>query len=349
MTTDARIAEADVTTLGAPPTDARVAEGDVTTLGAPPVDARIAEGDVTTLAAPPTYGAIAEVDVTTLAFMGPCATTRCDVWKITRRDGVVFGFTSLDVDVAWGFTTYKTCKSLVASASESASELRSVGSQELQGILDDDSITDEDLYAGLFDDAQVEVWRIAYPVGTLDPQCPFRLAAGQLGKVTRKEHDFVAEIIGPGGRLQQAAVVDVVTPGCRFDFGDPDTCGVDVESLKLAAVTITGSVGRTIVTFSHSDPGGSTIWNGGRVRFLDGRNAGVECDVETVDFIAEALSLWAVAPYPPQAGDTFDILPGCPYTKAGCDAYSNYEFFGGFPDLPGRNAMQSNADSLFSG
>ncbi|HEY5411101.1 MAG TPA: DUF2163 domain-containing protein [Caulobacteraceae bacterium] len=351
-----RVTELGVATLAAPTSAARTAELGVAVVGQPVLQtfARIAELGVAALAAPTsqTGAQVAELDVGVLAYVGPCGTNRCQTWKITRKDGTVFAFTSLDSDITWLGTVYKTCASLAASATESSSNLGSIGSQELTGMLTDDSITQEDIYAGLFDDAYVEVWVIPYD-GQPDDQAPFRISAGYLGKVTRQEYAFKAEVLGPGARLQQTSLVDFYTPGCSFDFGVLDDdgigCPVDSESLKLAAVPVTGQSQRTLVFFTHATPGGTSIWNGGKVRWLTGKNAGVECQVNTVDFSAEALQLWDVAPYPPVAGDTFDLIPGCPKTGTACKIYGVYISFGGFPDVPGPDALQSNADSLFTG
>lgn len=342
---NAQVSEFDVTVVATPPTNAQVSELDVAVLAAPPTNAQVSEIDVAVLAKPPTNGQISELDVAVLSYISPCATSRCQVWKITRKDGEVFAFTSHDQDVEWLGVTYKTCNSLSASASESASDLGSTGSIELTGILDDSAISEGDLYGGKFDDAYVEIWVVPWD-GQPDDQAPFRIAAGWIGRVTRGEHNFVAEVLGPGSRLRQTAIVHTCTPGCTWDFGDPATCAVDVDALALTPITVTGSVLRSVVEFTEASPGGTTIWNGGKVVWLTGRNAGATCQVETVDFGAGALGLWDLAPYPPLAGDTFTLLPGCPKTWAGCNAYSNYLNFGGFKDVPGPDALQSNADAL---
>lgn len=351
---NAKTAELDVAVIGQPVTNARAAELDVAAVGLPISVARSAELDVAVLAPPTgtTHGGVAELDVAVLVYVGPCSTRRCQVWKITRKDGEVLAFTSLDVDISWMGTTYRTCDSLVASAAESNSELRSVGNQELTGIISDAGISPADLYAGLYDDAFVEVWVIPWD-GQPDDQAPFRIAAGWTGKVVREEAAFTAEILGPSARLQQTALVDFFTPGCRFDFGVNNgvdsLCPVDAEALKVAAVPVTGQQLRTLVMFDAAMPGGIALWNYGTVRWLTGQNAGVECEVDTVDWGAQTLSLWDLAPYPPAVGDTFDLLPGCPKTGDACKNYGVFISFGGFPDVPGPDALQSNADSLFTG
>lgn len=349
-----RVSELDIAVITVGEAPARVAELDIAALATPgAVVARVTEMDVAALIVPQvtTHAQIAELDVSVLAYVGPCTTSRCQVWKITRRDGQVFAFTSLDSDIVWRGVTFKTCKSLTTTAASSTSELKSAGDVELTGILDDASISDEDLYSGVFDDAYVEVWVIPYD-GQVDDQAPFRQAAGWLGKVTRGEHNFTAEVIGPGGKMAQAGIVDFVTPACRWDFGVRDAngigCPVDPTAFQITNVAVTGSVLRSLVNFVTADPGGVATWNNGKVIWQTGRNAGASCQVETVDFGAGALSLWDLAPYPPAPGDLFTLQPGCPKTPEACKAYGVFVSFGGFQDIPGPDALQSNADSLFT-
>ncbi len=310
----------------------------------------VGEAFVAALSTGPTGGVhIAEAYNLTLAYRGECGTQNCDLWRITRRDGAVFAFTSLDVDFTYLGTTFKHCASLQDSASESSADLGSVGSIQLTGLLSDESITDEDIYAGKFDDAVVEVWVVNWGE---EPSAPFKVAGGWMGKLSFGQANWSGEVLGPGARLQQTALVDFFTPGCRWNFGQLDSegigCPVDSEALAIIGVQVTGARGRYAVFFDAAFPGGPAIWNGGTVRWTYGANAGVECQVNEVDFSAQALSLWDLAPFPPQEGDSFDLIPGCPKTKAACQAYGVYVSFGGFEDIPGPDALQSNADSLFT-
>ncbi len=69
--------------------------------------------------------------------------------------------------------------------------------------------------------------------------------------------------------------------------------------------------------------------------------------MDQVDFSTQTLNLWDLAPYPPQIGDSFDLLPGCPHDTPSCKVYNAYPRFGGFPHVPGPDALQQNADALF--
>jgi hypothetical protein len=91
-----------------------------------------------------------------------CTTRRAQMWQIFRRDGVILRFTSHDADLSWGDQTYESCDSLNETASEQSSDQGDVGSIDLTGILSSGAISEEDIYAGLYDDAFVQVWRVPW-------------------------------------------------------------------------------------------------------------------------------------------------------------------------------------------
>lgn len=264
-----------------------------------------------------------------------CVTERCQIWKITRRDGRVFRYTSHDRAVFYGGETYSACRSLNPSASENASSLGSVGNMELLGIIDDDGISEADLYGGLFDDAFVTVDLITWGVGT---EVPRRLAAGWTGTLSQGESHFKLEVLGPGARLEQQALVQMVTPGCRWVFGSAQ-CGVDAEALKLVGTVVSAKTRGAFTATLPASPAGRQ-WENGRVRWTVGVNAGQITETKTVDFATGQVVLWASPGFLPEAGDTFDLIPGCDFNRdGGCTVYANVINFGGFPDLPGADAI----------
>lgn len=264
-----------------------------------------------------------------------CVTERCQIWKITRRDGRVFRYTSHDRPVFYGGQTYSACRSLNPSASENASTLGSVGNMELLGIIDDEGISEADLYGGLFDDAFVTVDLITWGRGT---EVPRRLAAGWTGSLSQGETGFKMEVLGPGARLEQQALVQMVTPGCRWVFGSKE-CGVDVEALKLAGAVVSANTRGAFVATLPASPA-ERQWENGRVRWTSGVNAGQITETKTVDFETGQVVLWASTGFLPEPGDTFDLIPGCDFNRdGGCTVYANVINFGGFPDLPGADAI----------
>lgn len=349
MTQSAQVTELDGSAVATPATAGQVSELDVGVVSTPPTSAQVSELDVAVVAQPATGTQISETDVAVVAYLAPCTTMRARLWKITRTDGAVFAFTSHDEDVSYLGVTYKMCASLQQGAISATSEIGQSGDTELNGLLTDDSITEADLYGGLFNDADVEIWEVDWGDGD-DTPVPFCLGAGNLGVVTRMESSYRAEVLGPAARLQQTAIVFPYTPGCLREFGNPDTgCPVDTQALALRGCNVVSNRGRDILFFTPGLPAGSSIWNGGTIVFTYGRNAGVKLQVNTTDLASGAMSLWDLMPFQPDVGDSFDLFPGCPHTEAACKQYGVYIDFGGFKDVPGPDALQSNADSLYTG
>lgn len=273
----------------------------------------------------------------------PCVTERCQVWTITRRDGVVFRYTSHDEDVRFAGQAYKACHSLNPSASENASSLGSVGNMELTGLIDDEGITEADLYGGKFDDAYVTVDLINWNPG---PSTPRRLASGWTGQLSQGDTSFNMEVLGSSARLEQQALTQPYAPGCRWVFGDA-RCGVNIEARKLTGVVTSAATRSAFVGTITGDPAGSE-WTNGRVRFTSGVNIGQDLEVKTVDFGTGQVLLWPSAVLLPHVGDAFDLLPGCDKSKVGgCTLYANVINFGGFADVPGQDAMLETPDAQY--
>lgn len=265
----------------------------------------------------------------------PCVTRRAQFWTFYRTDGVVLGFTSHDTAITIDDVLYRPCDSLTPSASSSQAEVGQAGDMELAGIIASDAISAEDLQAGLYDDAYVEAIYQSWE----DPTDTVRvIMAGWLGGVSHGEDGFRAEVIGPGGRLSQRPLTQMYTPACRWKFGDA-RCGVDIDALGLSG-TVVSSITRGDFTATVTGVPGSAQYSSGRVRWLTGANAGAITEVKAFNDSTGRIILWAPAPFRPSAGDTFDLLPGCDQLRETCrDVYANIVNFGGFPDVPGEDAI----------
>lgn len=143
-------------------------------------------------------------------------TSLCTCWEIVRRDGVTFRFTDLDRDLLLFGDTYLASVGYSRTAISSDASF-GVDNLDLEGIFDDDSITEEDLRAGLFDFAEVRVFMVNYEDVT---QGILRLRRGYLGEVqVTPQGTFRAELRGMAQRLSQR-IGEVYTAECRADLGD---------------------------------------------------------------------------------------------------------------------------------
>jgi len=77
------------------------------------------------------------------------ATTLCHCWRLTRRDGVVLGFTDHDRDLSFGGTLFRAESGYAASDIEAVAGLQAP-SGEVAGALTSEAITEADIAAGRY-------------------------------------------------------------------------------------------------------------------------------------------------------------------------------------------------------
>ncbi len=261
------------------------------------------------------------------------ATTMCYAWRITRKDGVVMGFTEHDQDLVIGAETYEAEGGFTASASQQALGM-SVDNMELVGGFSSDRISETDLIAGVYDDADVEV----YWVNWADTSQHIVVMVGNIGEVTQKGIEFTAELRSLTHRLNQK-LGRVYQRTCDAVFSD-SRCGLDAVSF-----TSTGTVSsiRTNGAFSATGlTADDDYYSRGVLTWLTGSNANSSIDIRThtkVDTTAQ-LDLWTPAVSDVQVGDTFTVLAGCKQTLAACrDKFNNVANFQGFPHMPGKDIV----------
>lgn len=265
----------------------------------------------------------------------PCTTSFAQIWTITRTDGEVFRFTSKDTDFVDGDgTTYQHCDSLVPSASESVSELDAASNMDLSGAVGPDGITQEALYSGLFDGAHVEAWLVPWR-GTGPRKL---LLDATFGPVVLTDTGFKVEALGDGAKLMQTPLISLVQPDCRWRFGDPLTCGVDLASLTVTGTIDSGNGLRSFTDAARVETAG--YFTRGRVTFTSGLNIGISAEIKE-HLTGGVFELWPRLPFPIVTGVTYSMTPGCTNMKAasggtnGCTAWNNKRRFGGFDKVPG--------------
>lgn len=143
-------------------------------------------------------------------------TALCTCWKITRKDGVSLHFTDSDQDVMHDGILYRSVGAYKRSAIETTATL-SVDNLEVTGMATDLVLPMDELRAGAYDYAEVEVFMTSWLPsvgGTL------KLRRGFFGEVTVYPNGtFTVEL---RGLLQKLAhtFTDVYSATCRNDLGD---------------------------------------------------------------------------------------------------------------------------------
>jgi uncharacterized phage protein (TIGR02218 family) len=269
------------------------------------------------------------------AHLEGAATTVCHCWRLTRRDGMVKGFTDHDRTLVVGGTAFQPLTGFSATEARDTLGL-AVDTVDVEGALSSDEIDENDIAAGLYDDATVETLLVNWNVPTQFAM----LRSATIGKITRRDNAFVAELKSRshaldqiGGRLiARKCDAELGDGRCRFALGHPWYSG---EGTVLAApapenLRVAGLDGYAAGWFAL----GKVEWTGGA---LSGRVSAVAGHVKGAGGVDLMLQPGEGAV--PAPGDTFVIRAGCNKAFATCkEKFKNAANFQGFPHLPGNDA-----------
>ncbi|KRE17778.1 beta tubulin [Bosea sp. Root381] len=258
------------------------------------------------------------------------ATTLCRCWSLTRRDGVVLGFTDHDLPLTFDGIVFAAATGL--EAAETAAELGfAIGGGEVAGAFAATGLNEADLTRCLYDDVRVSVWLVNWA----EVSQRLLLETGFVGEIRRGDLGFTAEVRGLAkafdeerGRLYMRS--------CSADLGDA-RCGVGLSAVAGNVAASDGRLGLTAAALAGFADGHFT---GGRLVFTGGGNVGFATEVKRHAAAggAGALQLWQAPPAAIAPGDTFTVSPGCDKSFATCRAkFGNGSNFRGFPHIPGND------------
>ena len=262
-------------------------------------------------------------------------TTVCHAWRLTRRDGNISGYTdhdrALEIDgticePGSGFTGSEAQKSLGFG----------IDTLDIEGALSSVGLVEEEIEAGLFDDAIVEMFLVNWR----SPGDFALVRKTTIGTITLRDGAFLAELKSRMHTLDQPNA-RYLTRACGAELGD-SRCGFDVETSGFAgagevvgeiapdAYRVSGLGGFEADWFTH----GVLTWtsgprNGRVERIADHRRQGEDA----------LLYLVPVEGVQPEPGNTFSILAGCDKSFTSCrQKFANHLRFRGFPHLPGNDS-----------
>lgn len=270
------------------------------------------------------------------------AATLCRCWKLTRRDGVVLGFTDHDRKLEFDEVSYEPESGFTASAIETDLGL-SVGGSEAEGALSSERISAADIDAGLYDGAGVELWLVDWR----DPATRYLLSAAEIGEITRGRGHFRAEMRGlahrlnvPVGRSYQRSCDAALGDGrCRVNVTSPTFrgSGAIVETASATSLRVAGLEAYARGWFTR----GVLTWVGGP-------NAGAQAEIKADRAVGASrwLDLWTPPPRDPAPGHGFTAVAGCDKRWETCRTrFGNHLNFRGFPHIPGDDAVNSYPNS----
>ncbi|WP_062208207.1 DUF2163 domain-containing protein [Aureimonas sp. AU12] len=274
------------------------------------------------------------------------ATTLASAWRLTRRDGTVFGFTDHDEDIAFGGTVFSAATGWTAGETEGALGL-AAGTHGVEGALSSVALREEDIAAGLFDGASVEIFRVDWQ----RPEDAVLMERCDLGEVTRGGGGFSAELRGIAARLDRQHG-RYYRRRCDAVLGDR-RCGVDLSAGgwtrtgRLVAVdgevlVIEGLGALDVVAFERG-----RIALGAASEFQPVRGIRTGAEAGTL-----RIALGRPTDVSPDVGSAVRLKVGCDRSFRTCrERFANSANFRGFPHLPGSDAALGVAkrDALHDG
>lgn len=263
-------------------------------------------------------------------------TTLAWCWRITRADGVSFGFTDHDRSLSFDGTAFEPESGLTASEVRSGSDL-SVDAQDAQGVLTSDRITETDILDGRWDNATVEVWRVNWSA----PAQRVLLRRGAIGQIRRGRLAFVAEVRSLAHVLGQT-VGRTFQATCDAALGDT-RCGINAETPIYTGTGTVVALQRDRAFATEGLQAYAAGWfSYGRIQWTSGANTGRQVEVLS-HVLVEGVAILTLleAPVRPIAEtDAFTIRAGCDKNLASCRAkFANVANFRGFPHIPGQDAV----------
>lgn len=262
------------------------------------------------------------------------ATSLCRCWILTRRDGVIQGFTDHDEDLVVEGVTCRADTGFEGSEATGRLGL-SVDGAEISGALSDDTLHEAALASVRYDGAQVD----SFIVDWGEPSLHVLMSRSHIGEVRREGQAFVAELRSLADRLAQESG-RLFAANCQADLGDA-RCQVDLDDPDFRGegivTALTGTSSFTASGLGDFDDG---WFAAGKLTFTSGANQGSAIEVKghRQDDDAVTLSLWQAMAEPVATGDAFVVTAGCDKRFATCrDRFGNVANFRGFPHIPGND------------
>ncbi len=266
------------------------------------------------------------------------STTLCRCWAITRKDGVVYGFTDHDMNLAFESITFKADSGLSALALQQSTGL-SIDNTEAVGALSDAAVREEDIDAGRFDGADIRAWLVNWS----DVSVRWLQFRGSIGELRRSGGMFHAELRGltealnrPLGRVYQKP--------CTAVLGD-SACGFDLATSGYSEQRPVEEIeNRSVFSWqgmSNFEPGwfarGRLLVESGMAKDLWGL-----IKHDRFEDGARVIELWEPLRAEIAMGDVVRLEAGCDKRMATCRLkFNNFINYQGFPDIPSEDWMMA--------
>lgn len=260
------------------------------------------------------------INATLLSHLAGPTTTTCLIARVATKDGTVYGFADLDVDLVYddgdGAVTYYANNGFTPSRLDASADT-SVDNAEMQGWVSATGITLEQIRAGLFDYAEVKIYKVNY--NDLTTGRHEIMATGTAGETDFSRTGWKTEFRALKQQLKQT-ISQPYSLTCRAKFGSMPigTGGAQPEEKHPCGKTWTWGANGTVTAVganprrNFTDTGraeADNYYTPGVIEWLTGDNAGLQMEVDT--HAADAFGLSMPLPFAIQVGDTYRPRQDC--------------------------------------
>jgi uncharacterized phage protein (TIGR02218 family) len=261
-------------------------------------------------------------------------TTLAHIWRVTRTDAEVFGFTDHDRVLTFDGLVCEPALGARAGATEKSLGLE-IDSGSISGALSSEALSEDELRRGLWDGARVEVFKVDWT----DIAQRVHVFTGRIGEVRRGALAFEAELRGLQAQLN-APVGRVFSRFCDAELGDL-RCGKNLEASAFRGVGFVTQIKSNAAFRADGLEAFAEGWfTRGRLAWTSGGGGEVTAHrLESGDAVFELLD-------PPGSvlalGASFVVYAGCDKRLETCRTkFVNGVNFRGFPHMPGNDLVQA--------
>lgn len=171
-----------------------------------------------------------QIDSDFAARLASGVTRTCLCWKLSRADGTVIGVTDHDRVLYVDGVQYDPGAALAAGTLTTSVSMKP-GQASAGGALSSDAISENDLGAGLWDGARVDVLRVDW-----SESADFvHVWSGRFSEITHGQLGFEAELVSLKADFERP-VGRIFSRRCDAVLGDA-RCGVDLDNPDFAGLT----------------------------------------------------------------------------------------------------------------
>ncbi len=184
-------------------------------------------------------------------------TTLAILIKITRTDGVILAVTNHDTDITYLSQLYSS-KANMDPSSIATNSTMSVDNLDMHGALLSVGITEADIESGLWDNAEIRIYRVNWADLSMGDE---KLIRGWIGQISIGRNDFKNELRSLAQKLQNS-IGEIVSVNCKADLFDSRCKILEIEGTwKFSNTTVTSIVTsqRQFAATALTQSGGSVV------------------------------------------------------------------------------------------